>query len=76
MGRSRVILTWVMVMDLVKCRKEDYRGRIEKWMEVQKEERIYDLGSLPPFLLVFGGDVVHVRLVCCIGVGKVNRGRD
>lgn len=53
--------TGVMVMDLVKWRKEDYRGRIEKWMEVQKEERIYDLGSLPPFLLVFGGDVAEIN---------------
>ncbi|KAG0470350.1 hypothetical protein HPP92_017050 [Vanilla planifolia] len=27
-------------------------------MEIQKRERIYYLGSLPPFLLVFAGDVV------------------
>ncbi|KAL5700484.1 putative galacturonosyltransferase-like 7 [Ranunculus cassubicifolius] len=26
-------------------------------MEVQKQKRIYELGSLPPFLLVFAGDV-------------------
>ncbi|KAJ0817065.1 putative polygalacturonate 4-alpha-galacturonosyltransferase [Helianthus annuus] len=52
--------TGVMVMDLVKWRKEDYRGRIEKWMKIQKEERIYELGSLPPFLLVFGGDVAAI----------------
>nr|XP_043616512.1 probable galacturonosyltransferase-like 10 [Erigeron canadensis] len=52
--------TGVMVMDLAKWRKEDYRGRIEKWMEIQKEERIYELGSLPPFLLVFGGDVAEI----------------
>lgn len=26
-------------------------------MEVQKKKRIYELGSLPPFLLVFGGSV-------------------
>lgn len=52
--------TGVMVMDLAKWRKEDYRSRIEKWMEIQKEERIYELGSLPPFLLVFGGDVVAI----------------
>lgn len=52
--------TGVMVMDLGKWRKEDYRGRIEKWMEIQKEERIYELGSLPPFLLVFGGDVAPI----------------
>ncbi|KAL4581664.1 hypothetical protein LXL04_006190 [Taraxacum kok-saghyz] len=52
--------TGVMVMDLVKWRTEDYRSRIERWMEIQKEERIYDLGSLPPFLLVFGGDVAAI----------------
>ncbi|KAI3768667.1 hypothetical protein L2E82_19497 [Cichorium intybus] len=52
--------TGVMVMDLVKWRREDYRSRIERWMEVQKEERIYDLGSLPPFLLVFGGNVAAI----------------
>ncbi|KAM7506673.1 hypothetical protein LguiA_017126 [Lonicera macranthoides] len=49
--------TGVMVMDLVRWRAGDYRMRIEKWMEVQKLKRIYELGSLPPFLLVFGGDV-------------------
>jgi hypothetical protein len=26
-------------------------------MEIQKEKRIYDQGSLPPFLLVFAGEV-------------------
>lgn len=52
--------TGVMVMDLLKWRKEDYRSRIEKWMEIQKEERIYELGSLPPFLLVFGGEVTAI----------------
>lgn len=52
--------TGVMVMDLAKWRREDYRSRIERWMEIQKEERIYDLGSLPPFLLVFGGDVAAI----------------
>lgn len=29
-------------------------------MEVQKRIRIYELGSLPPFLLVFGGRIVGV----------------
>ncbi|KAI3776944.1 hypothetical protein L1987_46736 [Smallanthus sonchifolius] len=52
--------TGVMVMDLVTWRREGYRGKIEKWMEVQKGERIYELGSLPPFLLVFGDDVAAV----------------
>ncbi|KAL4560609.1 hypothetical protein LXL04_032762 [Taraxacum kok-saghyz] len=52
--------TRVMVMDLMKWRTEDYRSRIERWMEIQKEERIYDLGSLPPFLLVFGSDVAAI----------------
>uniref|UniRef100_A0A1J3EUL5 Hexosyltransferase n=2 Tax=Noccaea caerulescens TaxID=107243 RepID=A0A1J3EUL5_NOCCA len=49
--------TGVMVMDLVKWREGDYREKIETWMQLQKKRRIYDLGSLPPFLLVFGGDV-------------------
>ncbi|CAK7332745.1 unnamed protein product [Dovyalis caffra] len=49
--------TGVMVMDLVRWREGNYRRRIEKWMEVQRKTRIYDLGSLPPFLLVFAGDV-------------------
>lgn len=49
--------TGVMVMDLVKWRENQYRIKIEKWMEVQKKKRIYELGSLPPFLLVFGGNV-------------------
>ncbi|KAK9053998.1 hypothetical protein SSX86_025073 [Deinandra increscens subsp. villosa] len=49
-----------MVMDLMTWRREDYVAKIEKWMEVQKEERIYELGSLPPFLLVFAGDVAEI----------------
>ncbi|KAJ4756922.1 Hexosyltransferase [Rhynchospora pubera] len=40
-----------------------YRSRIHSWMALQKDKRIYDLGSLPPFLLVFAGDIqpVHHR---------------
>ncbi|XP_030496987.2 probable galacturonosyltransferase-like 9 [Cannabis sativa] len=49
--------TGVMVMDLVRWREGNFRKRIENWMEVQRKKRIYDLGSLPPFLLVFGGNV-------------------
>lgn len=49
--------TGVMVMDLVRWREGDYTRQIESWMQVQKEKRIYELGSLPPFLLVFGGDI-------------------
>ncbi|KAI3865285.1 hypothetical protein MKX03_037263 [Papaver bracteatum] len=49
--------TGVMIMDLVKWRQGNYTEKIEKWMELQKERRIYELGSLPPFLLVFGGDI-------------------
>ncbi|PON76019.1 Glycosyl transferase [Trema orientale] len=49
--------TGVMVMDLVRWREGDYTRRIEKWMRIQRERRIYELGSLPPFLLVFGGEV-------------------
>ncbi|KAG8384768.1 hypothetical protein BUALT_Bualt04G0152900 [Buddleja alternifolia] len=49
--------TGVMVMDLTRWRRGDYTTRIEKWMEIQKERRIYELGSLPPFMLVFGGEI-------------------
>ncbi|XLR49953.1 hypothetical protein HN51_000635 [Arachis hypogaea] len=47
----------VMVMDLVRWRTKGYTKRIERWMEVQKSVRIYELGSLSPFLLVFAGHV-------------------
>lgn len=53
--------TGVMVMDLGKWREERYTQRIQSWMEVQKVKRIYELGSLPPFLLVFAGDVEAVE---------------
>ncbi|KAF5764279.1 putative polygalacturonate 4-alpha-galacturonosyltransferase [Helianthus annuus] len=52
--------TGVMVMDMKKWRSGNYRKRIENWMEVQKKKRIYELGSLPPFLLVFGGNIEPV----------------
>ncbi|XP_020090256.1 probable galacturonosyltransferase-like 6 [Ananas comosus] len=52
--------TGVMVVDLRRWRAGGYRRRIEKWMRVQKERRIYELGSLPPFLLVFAGEVEAV----------------
>ncbi|OMO52728.1 Glycosyl transferase, family 8 [Corchorus olitorius] len=49
--------TGVMVMDLERWREGEYTRKIERWMRIQKERRIYELGSLPPFLLVFGGEV-------------------
>lgn len=49
--------TGVMVMDLHQWRLGSYRSKIESWMEIQKKTRIYELGSLPPFLLVFGGRI-------------------
>lgn len=52
--------TGVMVIDLRRWRAGDYRKRIEAWMALQKEKRIYELGSLPPFLLVFAGEVEGV----------------
>ncbi|KAB2604749.1 galacturonosyltransferase-like 10 [Pyrus ussuriensis x Pyrus communis] len=55
--------TGVMVIDLARWRAGGFTRKIETWMEIQKEKRIYELGSLPPFLLVFGGDVeaIHHR---------------
>ncbi|XWS68921.1 hypothetical protein CRYUN_Cryun04dG0134900 [Craigia yunnanensis] len=49
--------TGVMVMDLVRWGEGNYRKRIENWMGIQRKRRIYELGSLPPFLLVFAGNV-------------------
>ncbi|KAI3963456.1 hypothetical protein MKW98_022878 [Papaver atlanticum] len=53
--------TGVMVIDLKKWRRLGFTKRIEKWMEIQKIGRIYELGSLPPFLLVFGGYVAPIE---------------
>ncbi|CAM8996637.1 unnamed protein product [Rhodiola kirilowii] len=52
--------TGVMVMDLDKWRKGDFTLRVEEWMAVQKQQRIYHLGSLPPFLLVLAGNIKAV----------------
>ncbi|GAB2291331.1 Probable galacturonosyltransferase-like 1 [Dionaea muscipula] len=52
--------TGVMVIDLNRWRAGEYTRKIEEWMELQKRIRIYDLGSLPPFLLVFAGNIVPV----------------
>ncbi|CAN0922110.1 Probable galacturonosyltransferase-like 1 [Linum grandiflorum] len=53
--------TGVMVIDLDRWREGDYTAKIEEWMEMQKRVRIYELGSLPPFLLVFAGNIVPVN---------------
>ncbi|XP_060174684.1 probable galacturonosyltransferase-like 7 [Lycium barbarum] len=53
--------TGVMVIDLKKWRRVGYTKRIEKWMDIQKRIRIYELGSLPPFLLVFAGHVAPIE---------------
>jgi lipopolysaccharide biosynthesis glycosyltransferase len=57
--------TGVMVLDLARWRRAGYTRRIERWMETQRssspEGRIYELGSLPPFLLVFAGHVAPIE---------------
>ncbi|KAJ8619456.1 hypothetical protein MRB53_027985 [Persea americana] len=53
--------TGVMVMDLARWRRAGIKKRIERWMEIQKIERIYELGSLPPLLLVFAGHVAPIE---------------
>lgn len=52
--------TGVMVIDLERWRAGDYSTMIREWMELQKRMRIYELGSLPPFLLVFAGRITPV----------------
>ncbi|KAF5207247.1 Hexosyltransferase [Thalictrum thalictroides] len=53
--------TGVMVIDLWRWRKGWYTEKLEKWMKIQKKYRIYELGSLPPFLLVFAGKVKGIE---------------
>ncbi|XP_054790486.1 probable galacturonosyltransferase-like 3 [Prosopis cineraria] len=53
--------TGVMVIDLWKWREGKYTEKLENWMKIQKRYRIYELGSLPPFLLVFAGEVERVE---------------
>ncbi|TKY55791.1 galacturonosyltransferase 2 [Spatholobus suberectus] len=53
--------TGVMVVDLRRWRAGDYTTAIEEWMELQKRMRIYELGSMPPFLLVFAGKIAPVH---------------
>ncbi|KAL4205401.1 hypothetical protein AMTRI_Chr01g137110 [Amborella trichopoda] len=52
--------TGVMIIDIQRWRLGSYTRRIENWMEIQKNKRIYELGSLPPFLLVFAGNIQGV----------------
>ncbi|KAE8656035.1 putative galacturonosyltransferase-like 2 [Hibiscus syriacus] len=52
--------TGVTVIDLDRWREGNYTRKIEEWMEIQKRMRIYELGSLPPFLLVFAGNIAAV----------------
>ncbi|XP_073049763.1 probable galacturonosyltransferase-like 7 [Primulina eburnea] len=63
-GRSPCYFnTGVMVIDLGKWRRFGYTRQIEWWMEIQKTNpyRIYELGSLPPYLLVFAGHVAPIE---------------
>ncbi|GAV63349.1 Glyco_transf_8 domain-containing protein [Cephalotus follicularis] len=53
--------TGVMVVDVDKWRKGGYTQKVEEWMAVQKQKRIYHLGSLPPFLLVLAGNIKAVN---------------
>ncbi|XP_022869044.1 probable galacturonosyltransferase-like 4 [Olea europaea var. sylvestris] len=55
--------TGVMVVDMNKWRRGKYIQKVEYWMVVQKNKRIYQLGSLPSFLLVLAGNIepVHHR---------------
>ncbi|XP_020213597.1 probable galacturonosyltransferase-like 4 [Cajanus cajan] len=53
--------TGVMVMDVEKWREGKYTEKVESWMAVQKQKRIYHLGSLPPFLLVLAGELKSVN---------------
>lgn len=49
------------MIDLDRWRADRSTQKIERWMEVQKKERIYELGSLPPYLLVFAGRIAKIE---------------
>ncbi|XP_022722316.1 probable galacturonosyltransferase-like 4 [Durio zibethinus] len=53
--------TGVMVVDVDKWRNGGYTKKVEEWMALQKQKRIYQLGSLPPFLLVLAGNIKAVN---------------
>ncbi|MCD7449833.1 hypothetical protein HAX54_001749 [Datura stramonium] len=60
-GRSPCYFnTGVMVIDLKKWRQVGYTKQIEKWMNIQKINRIYELGSMPPYLLLFAGNITPI----------------
>ncbi|GAB4851179.1 Probable galacturonosyltransferase-like 4 [Ancistrocladus abbreviatus] len=52
--------TGVMVLDVDEWKQEGFTQKVEEWMVVQKQKRIYHLGSLPPFLLAFAGNIKAV----------------
>ncbi|GAB4843506.1 Probable galacturonosyltransferase-like 4 [Ancistrocladus abbreviatus] len=52
--------TGVMVLDVDKWKQEGFTQKVEEWMLIQKQKRIYHLGSLPPFLLVLAGNIKAV----------------
>ncbi|KAG0614822.1 hypothetical protein M758_6G206100 [Ceratodon purpureus] len=47
----------MMLINLDRWRETECTATLEYWMEVQKEQHIYELGSLPPLLLTFAGDI-------------------
>lgn len=52
--------TGVLILDVEKWREGRYADKVEEWMGIQKQKRIYHLGSLPPFLLVLAGNIKGV----------------
>ncbi|KAJ8422613.1 hypothetical protein Cgig2_000238 [Carnegiea gigantea] len=61
----------VMILDVNKWRKEGYTQRVEEWMVIQKQKRMYNLGSLPPFLLIFAGNIKTSFLIDGINMDLV-----
>nr|PNR62377.1 hypothetical protein PHYPA_000801 [Physcomitrium patens] len=47
----------MMLINLERWRKTRCTSTLEYWMEVQKQQHIYELGSLPPLLLTFAGSI-------------------
>lgn len=50
----------VMMADLVQWRLFGATAKLLHWMDVNRDNKIYSLGSLPPFLLVFAGNITSL----------------
>jgi hypothetical protein len=61
LGITSAIISVRGVLDLARWQRAGYTMQIEEWMELEKRVRMYELGSLPPLMLVFAAPPVGAR---------------